>query len=298
MTSAGTETVGRTRLVMAAAAVLQDAGIESPRLDAEVLLAHVLGVSRLDLLLKPSAEVPSAQRRRFAAAVRARARHEPVAYLTGSREFYGRSFSVDRRVLVPRPETEVLAGAAIAWLRSRSAGRRRVLDLGTGSGCLAITIALETEGAGVTATDLSEDALEVARSNGNRLSAGPIAWRAGDLFDALDGGDGRFDLVVSNPPYVTYAELDEVDRSVSGFEPRSAWFSGEDALVFHRRILAGAGPWLAEDGAMMMEVGSGAGELLAFAEGLFAGARRMVVEDLAGWPRVVVVDWTAGVSPS
>jgi release factor glutamine methyltransferase len=280
-------TGARRRLVNAAAAVLGRAGVDSPRLDAEVLLASVLGVRRLDLLLEWGGPAPAAARRRFAALVRARERHEPVAYLTGTREFFGRGFAVDRRVLVPRPETEVLAEAAIAWLRKRPAGERRVLDLCTGSGCLAVTIGLEVPGAVVVGTDSSEGALEVARGNAAALGATGVTFARGDLWEAVEGG-GTFDLVVSNPPYVAASEEAEVDRSVREFEPREAWLAGEDPIAFHRRIIAGARRRLAADGALMMEVGSGSGAVRGLLSAAFPAARVRVIDDLAGRPRVVV----------
>jgi release factor glutamine methyltransferase len=289
MTSNGTMIAGRRRLVNAAAAVLERAGIESPRLDAEVLLAAVLGVPRLELLLKPSERVAQALRRRFSALVRSRARHEPVAYLVGAKEFYGRPFGVDRRVLVPRPETEVLARAAAGWLEARPTGRRRVLDLCTGSGCLAVTIALEVPGAEVLATDVSESALEVARANVSRLGAAGVSLGRGDLYEA-PGAAGPFDLIVSNPPYVARSELGSVDRSVRDFEPEQAWLSGDDPLAFHRRILQGARGRLRQDGAIMLEVGSGASELVGLISDALPEARGSILMDLDGHARVIVAD--------
>jgi release factor glutamine methyltransferase len=286
MTAPATRGQGSRRLLDAAARTLSAAGIDSPRLDAELLLASVLGCSRLDLLLGAGVPPGAAARRDFARLVRARERHEPVAYLVGVREFFGRDFRVDRRVLVPRPETEVLVHAAAGFLAGRPAGKRRVADLGTGSGCIAVTLALEVRGAEVVATDLSEDALEVARANASRMGAA-VAFARGDLLEALPGG-ARFDLVVSNPPYVAPDEIGDVDRSVRDFEPRSAWLSEAGALAFHRRILGGASGSVASDGAVMLELGSGAAELAVETPRLWPGAGARVLADLAGHPRVVV----------
>jgi release factor glutamine methyltransferase len=282
----------RRRLLAAATAGLDRAGIESPRLDAEVLLASVLGSSRLDLLLASGHPVPRAARRRFAALVRARARHEPLAYLVGFREFFGRDFAVDARVLVPRPETEVLVAAAVRWLRARPADRRRVLDVGCGSGCIAVTLALEVPDSVVVASDLSEGALAVASANASRLAAGRVAFLRGDLFEAA-AREAPFDLVVSNPPYVARSEVGEMDRSVRDWEPFSAWLAGDDALSVHERILAGVGPRLGAGGAVMLEVGSRADDLAARAREVLAGARVSVLPDLAGLPRVVVAERSA-----
>jgi release factor glutamine methyltransferase len=286
---------GKRRLLAAAAKMLARAGLESPRLDAELLLASVLGGSRLDLLLRPDGPVCAEARRAFSLLVRARERHEPLAYLVGFREFFGREFRVDRRVLVPRPETEILVRAAVEWLGARPPRRRRVADLGTGSGCVAISVALEVrDGAEVVATDASEDALAVARANASRLGAA-VAFRRGDLFEAV-AEDGPFDLVVSNPPYVAPEELGDMDRSVRDWEPESAWLSEAGALAFHRRILAGACGRLAADGAVILEVGSGAHELCSLAEGLLPDSTASALTDLAGHPRIVVVRRTGAPS--
>lgn len=276
------------RLVRAATDHLRAAGVDAPRLDAQILLATALGVRRFDLVIDPPTTMPSAARTRFFELVRARARHEPVAYLVGKKEFLGRDFHVDRRVLVPRPETELLAELAIAWLRERSAPGSRVLDLCCGSGCVGISIAAEVAGAAVVATDISRSALDVAAINVAALVPGRVELRLGDLWDAVSG-DGEFDLVVANPPYVPDSEGHLVERGVRDFEPSGAWSSGTDALVFHERILRGRQRFVSAGGAIMMEVGSGAHELAEKCRGAAPDARVSVHDDLAGHPRVVVV---------
>jgi release factor glutamine methyltransferase len=256
-------------------------------LPAELLLSAALGIPRFALLLEPPPRVPREARRRFLRMVRARASHEPVAYLVGHKEFRGLEFRVDDRVLVPRAETETLAEAAIGWLLRRRLARPRVLDLGCGSGCLAVSIAVAVPSAVVVATDVSARALEVARKNVERLAEGRVTLEEGDLFQAV-AGEAPFDLVVSNPPYV--ATHEDVDPGVLLHEPRRAWLAGDDPIAFHRRILDEAGAWLARDGALMLEVGSGATELRALAESREPGARVSVLADLAGRARVVAIE--------
>jgi release factor glutamine methyltransferase len=276
------------RLLRAGTGILTRAGLESPRLDAQILLAEALGVPRFQLVTSPPAGVGPGARRRFSRWIRARAGHEPVAYLVGSREFRDRRFRVDRRVLVPRPETEILVDAAVSWISAKPEARRRVLELGCGSGCVAVSIALACAGADVVATDASEDALEVAAANVRDLAPGRVTLRRGDLFGAV-AGHAPFDLVVSNPPYVATGELDAVDRSVREHEPRSAWLAGPDPIAFHRRILDEGAGFTAPGGAILMELGSGAEQVVALARARHPGARVRAVPDLGGAARVVEV---------
>jgi release factor glutamine methyltransferase len=228
---------------------------------------------------------------RYRELVRRRAEGEPAAWLTGAREFHGRRFLVDARVLVPRPETEEVADAALAALPPGGAA----LDLGTGSGVLAVTLALARPDARVTAVDLSADALAVARANAERLGAA-ITFLEGDLFAPLPGG-ARFDLVVSNPPYVPSGELAGLSREVRR-EPVVALDGGPDGLEVLRRVVAGAPGVLRAGGALVVEMHETHGEALVtlcrqagFAE---AEARR----DLAGLPRVVVARMAKDPAPA
>jgi release factor glutamine methyltransferase len=167
-----------------------------------------------------------------------------------------------------------------------------VLDLCCGSGCLAVAIAHEVPGSVVVASDASLPALEVAGDNAGRLVPGRIAFRHGDLFAAV-GADAPFDLIVSNPPYVADGELADVDPEVRDHEPESAWLAGPDPIAFHRRILGEGGRFVAPDGAIMMELGSGSAEAAAVARARFGGAKVWLLDDLAGRPRVLVADLSA-----
>jgi release factor glutamine methyltransferase len=260
-----------------ATAALAAAGCESPRLDAEVLLAEAVDVDRLTLLARNGTVLSPAQSGRFEALVARRARREPVAYILGRRAFRDLELAVDPRVLVPRPETELLVEAALELPRGA-----RVLDVGTGSGAVALALKHERRDLAVTGSDVSADALAVARANGERLGL-DVAWRRADL---LGGAGGPWDAVVANPPYVAADELPALAPEIARHEPRAALEAGEDGLQVIWRLvpeLAGAGvPWVA------LEVGLGqaaaVGERLAGAGYAHTEARA----DLAGIPRVVV----------
>ncbi len=227
-------------------------GIDSPRLDAEVLLAHAIGTTRMQLILDSKRLLETGELGRFRELVKRRRNREPVAYLKGEREFYGRPFRVDARVLVPRPETEHLVDVALARTASRSMSLR-ALDACTGSGCVAITIAKERPTSVVVATDVSGDALAVARDNALRLGAYNVAFEEADLFPR----SGTFDLIVSNPPYIASAEIETLAPEVSKHEPRLALDGGGDGLDIVRRIVASVGKFLDVGGVLALEVGDG-----------------------------------------
>jgi release factor glutamine methyltransferase len=192
---------------------------------------------------------------RFRELVKRRRSREPVAYILGQREFYGRTFRVDARVLVPRPDTETLVDVALARTTERSMSMR-ALDLCTGSGCVAITLARERPTSRVHATDASAEALTVARDNALRLGAYNVSFARGDLYDAAPAG-ARFDLVVANPPYVPAGQVGSLMADVRQFEPRLALDGGVDGLSLVRRIVAGAPDVLAPAGTLAIEVGAG-----------------------------------------
>ena len=256
-------------------------GVDAPRLTAEVLLAHALGCDRVRLYLDFEKPLGADELARYRDLVRRRAEGEPTAYLTGAREFYGRRFAVDRRVLIPRPETELLVEAALAALPEAGAA----LDLCTGSGCVGVTLALERPSARVVATDVSADALAVARDNAGRLGAA-LELLQGDLFAPLPPG-ARFDVVAANPPYVPTGELPRLARELAR-EPALALDGGADGLALARRIVAGAPGWLAPGGTLLVEVHESHVEqvpALCLAAGLVGAEVR---RDLAGLPRLAV----------
>lgn len=262
---------------------LAEAPFAPPGREATLLLGHVLGLSEAQVLARPEREVPAVAAARYEALVERRLSGEPVAYLTGVKEFWGRPFAVDRRVLIPRPETEHLVEAALALPLGPGA---RILDVGTGSGCLAVTLALERPGARVFATDASPAALAVAAGNARRLGA-RVCFAAADRYAGLELG--RFDLVVSNPPYIDPGEAGGLSVEITGFEPPSALFpAGErrqgDAMLAD--LIQGAAA-LPSGATLLLEIGRGqlaAVERHAAPSPLHVAA---LIDDYAGIARVV-----------
>jgi release factor glutamine methyltransferase len=230
-------------------------GIESPRLDAELLVARALGTTRIQLIVDAKRFLSVDELALIRAMVKRRRTREPIAYILGEREFYGRVFRVDRRVLVPRPDTEALVDVALERTRGVSMSMR-ALDVCTGSGCVAITLARERPTSKAVACDASADAVAVARDNAHRLGAYNVALREGDLFSAVDPAC-RFDLVTANPPYIATPDLGSLMIDVRDFEPRLALDGGADGLAIVRRIVTEAGPRLASPGVLAVEVGMG-----------------------------------------
>jgi len=235
---------------------------------------------------------------RFDPLIDRRADHEPVAYITGEREFYGRPFRVTRDVLIPRPETELVVDEALAAIGSGRSGRTppplQILDVGTGSGCLAVTLALECPAATVVATDVSRAALDVARENAGRLGAADrIEFRFVDGSTPPSGpselADARFDLVVTNPPYVPETDRGSLPRNVIDFEPEIALFAGADGLSVIREILPMAARVLVPGGHLVLEIGHGQ---LSEVQDLIQGTAGLTFHhfrpDLQGLSRVVV----------
>jgi release factor glutamine methyltransferase len=223
---------------------------DSPRLDAEVLLGHVIGRSRAQLLARPEMAPDPAAMLRFRHLVARRAQGEPLAYLTGEREFWSRRFRVTPATLIPRPETELLIDLALE--RLPDGAPRRVADLGTGSGAIALTLALERPSSRVVATDISPSALEIARENAARLGAAEVEFRLGDWCAALEGE--RFDLIVSNPPYVDAGDP-HLQQGDLPHEPRLALTTGGNGLEAIAHIVAAAPAHLVRDGWLLLEHG-------------------------------------------
>ena len=257
-------------------------GIDSPRLTAELLLAHALGCDRVRLYLDFDKPLGDPELAAFRELVRRRAEREPTAYLVGRKEFYGRSFQVDARALVPRPETELVLEAALAALPAGGAA----LDLCTGSGVLGLSLALERPGVRVTATDLSAGALALARENGARLGAAGVDFLEGDLYGPVAPGE-RFHVIVSNPPYVPRGELDTLPPEVRR-EPRLALDGGPDGLELSRRIAAGAPARLRPGGALVLEMHESHLDALPKLCLECGFARAEARRDLAGLPRFTV----------
>jgi release factor glutamine methyltransferase len=257
----------------------------TPRLDAELLLAHVLGWGRARVLAEGRQELAEAQRAAFHDLVERRAALEPVAYLVGRKEFYGLEMIVDQRVLVPRPETELLVDLAIAHARSYGERAFSIADIGTGSGGIAVALAVHIPTALVYATDISQDALAVAWQNVALHQVGErVRLVAGDLLDALPT---PVDVLVSNPPYTI---LPEIDEGVRRHEPHLALDGGPDGLDIYRRLLAQAPAKLRTDGLILLEIGATqAAAVVELARRSFGTARINIHKDLAGLDRVVTI---------
>ena len=270
-------------------------GIESSRLDAEVLLAEAAGVTR-EAAVTGSLDISTGTLKTFETMIARREQREPVAYIVGHKEFFSLDFEVNRSVLIPRPETEFVVGAALECIAGKD--NSRVLDIGTGSGAIAIAIAVNAPSAQITAVDISADAITVASRNAQSHHVeNRVTFRRGDCFHMLDGGAalGTFDAIVSNPPYLHDAEIVALEPEVYRFEPRIALNGGASGLDVLQRITIDAPAHLETGGELIMEMGEGhAGDVI----GLLTRAGLKVVDvihDLAGQMRVararVRVEW-------
>lgn len=259
--------------------------IDGPQKEARILLGHVLGVPPIEVLARSDDEPTDDEKARFRALIKRRVDGVPVAYLTGARDFYLLAFEVTPDVLIPRPDTETLVVAALDLLKPRGAGR--VLDLGTGSGCVAVSIAHRNKRVTIDAVDVSAAALAVAGRNAVKHGvADRVTFHEGDWLAAVPAG-ATYDVIVSNPPYIAEPEFATLDAGVRDHEPRLALHGGPDGLDFYRRLAAGAGEMLAPGGAVMVEVGH---TQAAAVRDLFAAAGWTIGpthKDMAGVERVV-----------
>jgi release factor glutamine methyltransferase len=273
-------------LLTEGAAHLASSGAEAPKLDAELLLAHAVGTRRTRLKSHPEQIPEDAARVRYAELIDRRARGEPLAYLVGYKDFWTLRLAVSPAVLVPRPETELLVERALALKPEDSAAR--ALDLGTGSGAIALALASERPQWQVTATDVSESALDVARANATSHALTHVELLQGEWFAPL--GTRRFDLIVSNPPYIG-ADEPELAAPALGYEPRSALSPGADALACLRAIVHAAPPHLEHGGWLLLE--HGATQAAAVARELVVRGFRHVRShrDLAGHERMSEAQW-------
>lgn len=267
-----------------ARALLRTGDIEVPALDAAVLLAAVLGCDRTDLYREPERNLTENERGRFEQMVRSRLEGRPVSHLIGRREFMGLDFVVTPEVLVPRPETELIVEEALRILADRP-GQPMVVDVGTGSGAIAVSLARHVPPARVLATDLSEAVLSVARQNARRHQVS-IEFLSGDLLESVPAAlIGQIDLITANLPYIPTAEIDTLSRVVK-VEPRLALDGGPDGLALYRRLVPQARRFLHPGGHLLFEIGPGQGRAaLALVPGPHWESR--VLPDLAGRERLV-----------
>lgn len=237
-------------------------GIETPRLDAELLLGHVLGCERVTLIVDSQRPLASSELGAYRDAIKRRRRGEPVAYVLGVREFYGLEFHVDSRALIPRPDTETLVEVALR--RTRGANLYgRALDLCTGSGCVAIAFKHARDTWQVTGSDASADAIALARENGQRLAPlWNLRWVVSDLFAQL-GPDERFELITANPPYIPAKDIHHLDPDIRDFEPRLALDGGDDGLALTQRLVPAAAARLTAGGVLALEIQYDQGDAVA-----------------------------------
>lgn len=231
--------------------------VDSPRLSAELLLSHVLSMKRIELYAQFNTPVSAQSLAVLRELVKRAGEHEPVAYLTGKTEFYSLELEVSADCMIPRPETELLVQRAIEFLRTRE-GIQHVCDLCTGSGCIAIAIAKNFTGARIIATDICDKALAVSARNVDKHQLNErIKLLCGDLFEPVISqlDVEKFDLIVSNPPYVTAAEYEELERNVKDYEPKTALLAGDDGMDVYRRIIDKADQFLKSGAALMLEIG-------------------------------------------
>lgn len=270
-----------------AATRLASAGVPEPDLDAERLLRHVLGWDRARLLVESGTSVPAALVSGFDSLVAERAARRPLQHLLGTQAFWRHEFLVTPDVLIPRPETELVVERALALLAGRD--RPRLADVGTGSGCIALSLAAEREDAEVHAVDLSPAALVVARANAVRLGLqARVEFHEGDLLQPLAHLGPVFDLVASNPPYVAPEDLPKLQPEVRDHEPRLALHAAEGRLSLYRRLCRQARAVLRPDGHLVVEMGHGMEDEVRAACADAGLTVREVVPDLQGIARTVV----------
>ena len=281
------------KILREATNILKMSGSETARLDAELLLSHVISSDRVGLYSRDLASLSQKQKEEFMQLVARRALHEPVAYILGGCEFYGYQFRVNRHVLIPRSDTELLVDHALLAITELSMSLNimpRVLDVGTGSGCIAVTLQ-KKGGVQVVGWDKSSGALEVAQYNNEYLNTN-VCFELKDVFDDHVWGVSKsFNLIVSNPPYISLKEKNDLHASVLNFEPEESLFGGEDGLEFYRCISHNACRALSKDGWLILEIGYSQGADIIRLLKSDGWINTSVFQDLNGLDRVVIAKY-------
>lgn len=267
--------------------MLSEKGIETAYLDAEVLLRYALGCSREELFIRYNDAIDEEKVKFYLEIIERRKKREPVAYIIGKKEFFSREFCVSHKVMIPRPETETVVEKAMEIIASNNL--KRIIDIGTGSGIIAITISLNFPELEIYATDISEDALEVARRNAILHGVDSrIKFIRSDLFRQIDP-EMKFDLVVSNPPYIPTSEISFLPEEIRNYEPKIAFDGGHDGLEIIRRIARDAHSYLEDGGFLILEIGDGqASSVLEILKGCNY-IDSMIFKDLSGKQRCLVI---------
>jgi len=275
------------KIIQWAVPFLKQKGLPNPKFDAEILVAHALQMDRLKVYLQFDRPLEQAELALIREFLKRRARHEPIQYITGNREFFGLDFKVGPGVLIPRPETEQLVELGLEYLKALPEETRNILDLGTGSGCMAISLAKNIF-CQVWALDVQEDALVWARQNAQSLGVEQkIQWRTGDWFSALNPEDPpQFQLILSNPPYISMDEKGELEPEVKDFEPEKALFSGESGLEAYEILAKNLEKKLVPGGVALIELHANRSDKISE---LFKGGdlSQTLHRDLQGLPRVL-----------
>jgi release factor glutamine methyltransferase len=277
------------KIIQWAVPYLTQKGIPNPRFDVELLIAHALKMDRLKVYLQFDRPLDSQELEAIRHLFKRRAEREPLQYIIGQREFFGFNFEVGPGVLIPRPETEQLVEQAIECLKPLSEEERLVLDLGTGSGCIAIAIAKSIP-CRVWAVDISQKALELARHNAENLGVDPfIRWRQGHWFEALKSEDPhQFRVITSNPPYIPLAEKADLAPEVKNYEPSEALFAENEGLKAYEEVAQGLKSKLSPNGTVLFEIHANGYDKVS---GLLAGLgfKETLYRDLQGHPRVIKI---------
>jgi release factor glutamine methyltransferase len=283
-----------------AARLLERAGVNEARRTAGVLLAHRLGVDRTHLLMHPEETISEEDYKMFLQMIERRAAGEPVQYITGHQEFYKLDFLVTPAVLIPRPETEFLVERVLTLVGESHQAAPLIVDVGTGSGCIAVTLAVEIPGARVIATDISGAALAVARQNAARHGVrSRVEFHEGDLLAPLAalGIEKQVDVLACNPPYVAASDAELVQPNVRDYEPHTALFGGDDGLIFYRRLLVESFDYVRPGGYLVCEIGYA--QLAAIIERVAASGWQLVdvTHDLQGIPRTLTIRRASAAPP-
>jgi len=242
--------------------VLKSSGCATPRLDAEVLLSACLKMDRTRFHIDREQSVTEKDYQEFRRCIERRRRGEPVAYIVGKKEFWSLLFEVNKHVLIPRPETEILVEEVLKVCSSPKTRELRILEIGTGSGAISVSLAHELQNAKIVATDNSQEAINVASRNAQINNvANQISFLSGNLFDPVSG---KFDIIVSNPPYISKEEYDRLPSGVRDFEPEVALLSGADGTAFHKEIIKAGAIYLKQGGWSFLEIGAGQKEMVEF----------------------------------
>ena len=284
--SAGNNTMTVRDILNESAKSLEASDIPSARLDAEVLLSFCLGCERLEFYKNPGMTISDTQLAAFRNLIARRLLWEPVAYITGRKEFWSFALEVNSSVLIPRPDTEIIVEEALDIYHNFTSLPVRIVDIGTGSGAIALALALEIADAKVVATDISMAALNLAKKNADTLGLqDKIDFRQGNLFEPVDG---LFDIIVSNPPYIAANDYEDLPACVKVFEPREALIAGENGLEFYKKLIYQAAGFLQKNGWLLLEIGAkqeaGVREIME-ASGCYENIKMR--RDYAGLPRVI-----------